>query len=80
MEPKVSSFLSRRQEGQPRWIKELSWRAQIRLNYRFTRLRQRLMQHNKIKVAVARELIAFIWELGIKLQGRPSGLTPTSAN
>jgi transposase len=80
MEPKVCSFLSRRLEGQPRWIKELSWRAQIRLNYRFTRLRQRLMQHNKIKVAVARELIAFIWELGIKLQGRPSGTALSSAN
>ena len=29
---------------------------------RFKTLRGRLMHHNKIKVAVARELTAFIWE------------------
>jgi transposase len=67
-EPKVGANLSKRQEGQPRWIKEISWKAQNRLHFRFTKLRQRLMQHNKIKVAVARELAAVIWEIGFKIQ------------
>jgi len=59
-DPKVSAALSKRQENQPRWIKEISWKAQNRLNARFKKLQQRLMHHNKIKVSVARELVGFI--------------------
>ncbi|MEI6175648.1 MAG: IS110 family transposase [Verrucomicrobiota bacterium] len=67
-EPRVSSALSKRQEGQPRWLKEISWKAQNRLHLRFTKLRQRLMHHNKIKVTVARELTGVLWEIGVKMQ------------
>ena len=67
-EPRVSSALSMRQEGQPRWLKEISWKAQNRLHLRFTKLRQRLMHHNKIKVTVARELAGVLWEIGVKMQ------------
>jgi transposase len=67
-QPRVSSALSMRQEGQPRWLKEISWKAQNRLHLRFTKLRQRLMHHNKIKVAVARELTGVLWEIGVKMQ------------
>ena len=67
-EPRASSALSRRQEGQPRWLKEISWKAQNRLHLRFTKLRQRLMHHNKIKVTVARELAGVLWEIGVKMQ------------
>ena len=66
--PRVSSALSIRQEGQPRWLKEISWKAQNRLHLRFTKLRQRLMHHNKIKVTVARELAGVLWEIGVKMQ------------
>lgn len=66
--PRVSSALSMRQEGQPRWLKEISWKAQNRLHLRFTKLRQRLMHHNKIKVTVARELAGVLWEIGVKMQ------------
>ena len=69
-DPRVSAPLSKRQDGQPRWVLELSWRTQNRLHSRFTKMRQRLMHHNKIKVAVARELAAFIWELGFKIQSK----------
>jgi transposase len=62
-DPKVSPQLSQRQEGQPRAVKQLSWRAQIRLNYRFKRLGARQLRYNKVIIAVARELSAFIWEL-----------------
>jgi len=68
--PKISSALSNRQEGQPRWLKELSWKAQNRLYQRFTALRKRLMHHNKIKVSVARELTGVLWEIGVKMQAQ----------
>lgn len=67
-EPRVGAHLSKRQEGLPKWIREVSWKAQNRLFLRFTSLRKRLMQHNKIKVAVARELCGVIWEVGFKIQ------------
>lgn len=61
--PKVSAILSKRQEGQPRAVKEVSWRAQHRLNARYRRLKARGKREQKVVVAVARELAAFIWEL-----------------
>jgi transposase len=61
--PKVSKELSRRQEGQPPQVREISWKAQSRLHLRFTRLLGRRLQRNKAKVAIARELCGFIWAL-----------------
>lgn len=67
-EPRVGAHLSTRQEGISRWVREKSWAAQNRLYIRFSNLRKRLMHHNKIKVAVARELCGVIWEIGFKIQ------------
>lgn len=67
-EPRVGAQLSRRQEGLPRWVKEKSWDAQNRLYLRSTSLRKRLMHHNKIKVALARELAGMVWEVGFRIQ------------
>lgn len=60
--PKVSKELSRRQQGQPPKVVKTSWQTQHRLHLRFSRLMARRVQRNKIMVALARELIAFIWE------------------
>jgi transposase len=68
--PKVSAQLSARQEGVDRWIRELSWKTQTRLSHRFSTLRKRKLHHNKIKVSVARELCAFIWELGTRIEAK----------
>jgi len=61
--PKVSKELSRRQEGQPREVIVLSWKAQNRLHQRFMSLAARRLQRNKALVAIARELCGFIWAL-----------------
>lgn len=60
--PKVSKQLSRRQDGQPREITKISWAAQNRLHPRFNRLLARRVHRNKVLVAIARELTAFIWD------------------
>ncbi len=60
--PKVSKELSVRQEGQPPEVLKVSWRAQHRLHIRMMRLAARRLHCNKAKVAVARELVGFIWE------------------
>jgi len=69
--PKVSKQLSVRQENLPRSVKELSWRAQKRLNKRYNRLAMRRIHPNKIKVAIARELCSFIWELAHLMAKEP---------
>ncbi len=60
--PKVSKQLSVRQEGQPPEVLKVSWRAQNRLHIRMMRLAPRRLHRNKAIVAVARELVGFIWE------------------
>ena len=65
--PKVGSALTTRQEGQGKAVKELSWRMQNRLHKRYVKLKARGVNENKVIVALARELSAFIWELQVKL-------------
>jgi len=60
--PKVSKELSRRQDRQPDSVLKISWKAQNRLHSRFNKLAARRLHRNKILVAIARELIGFIWE------------------
>lgn len=61
---RMSRPVTERQEGQPRNVCEVAWRAQLRLCTRYRRLSARGMHSNKICVAIARELAAFIWEAG----------------
>ena len=65
--PKVSIALTTRQVGQPRKVKELAWRMQNRLHSRYVKLKMRGKKENKIIIALARELSAFIWEMQNKL-------------
>ena len=67
--PKISMHLSKRQEGLSKEIRALSWKAQKRLCKRYARLKLRGLHENKVKVAIARELASFIWELGQLLTG-----------
>lgn len=62
-EPKVGQQLTKRQEGQSREVREISWSAQNRLNYRYRKLKARGKSHNKVVVSIAREMLGFIWEL-----------------
>jgi transposase len=52
-----------RQEDLPQQIRDLAWKAQLRLTARFARLNARGVQINKVCVAVARELAGFIWAI-----------------
>jgi transposase len=61
---RISPALQLRQERQPPQIRAIAWRAQLRLNHRYRRLKARGLQHNKICVALARELAAFVWDIG----------------
>lgn len=67
---RMSTTLQRRQEGQPKVVRQIAWRAQLRLVKRYRRLSARKLAMNKICVAIARELSGFIWD--IARQVKPS--------
>ncbi|HEV7512733.1 MAG TPA: IS110 family transposase [Candidatus Acidoferrum sp.] len=52
-----------RQKELPQAIRDMAWKAQLRLTGRFARLHARGVQINKVCVAVARELAGFIWAI-----------------
>lgn len=60
---KVSRELRKRQEGLPREIKEISWKAQVRLCGRFRKLMARGKNRNRTVTAIARELSGFMWAI-----------------
>ena len=50
-------------QDQPKPIRELAWKAQLRLCSRYRKLTARGVHQNKICVAIARELAAFVWDI-----------------
>ncbi len=59
--PKVSPIIERRAQAIDPAIRTLAWKAQLRLTYKYRRLRARGKPHNVIVTAVARELAGFVW-------------------
>jgi transposase len=54
--------LQRRLQGQPQFVCDIAWKAQLRLCGRYRRLKARGKQHNKVVTAIARELVGFLWD------------------
>jgi len=66
--PGVGPALRKRQEGVPQEIKEIAWKAQHRLHKRYCRLAAARKDQRKIITALGRELLGFIWAIGIKAE------------
>lgn len=66
--PRVGVTLRARQKGLSEEVKELAWKAQHRLCRRYTRLAARGKPKQKVVTAVARELLGFVWALGIHIE------------
>ena len=77
--PKVSKELSQRQGGLSRDVRAVGWRAQERLHRRFCRLLLRGVHPNKVVIAIARELVAFVWELAQVLEKERAAADPLQA-
>jgi len=61
--PRIGRAAQARQEDLAEPIKAIAWKAQLRLSGRFARLNSRGVHHNKVCVAVARELAGFVWAI-----------------
>jgi len=60
---RLGGRLQQRQEGQPKAVRDIAWRAQLRLCRRYRRLVARGLHPNKVCVATARELAGFVWDI-----------------
>jgi len=66
--PAMSPLLKRRQEGLSEAVKEIAWRAQHRLCGRYRRLMTKGKLRQKVATAVGRELLGFIWAIGMQVE------------
>ena len=60
---RITKALVGRHQSQPKVIRDIAWRAQLRLCGRYQHLSARGMHQNRICVAIARELAAFVWDI-----------------
>src|SRR5438128_1467429 len=60
---RVSRELLLRQEEQPKPIREIAWKAQLRLCARYRRLARTGKPANIVTTAIARELAGFVWAI-----------------
>jgi len=66
--PKCTKALRTRQRGQPDAITAIAWKAQHRLSTRYRRLLGRGKPTPHVITAVARELVGFIWAIGVAVE------------
>ena len=66
--PRVGAKLRKRQQGVPAEITEIAWKAQNRLHKRYRKLTMAGKDQRKVMTAVGRELLGFIWAIGIKAE------------
>ena len=66
--PAISPSLRQRQRGLSEEVKEIAWKAQHRLNSRYRRLSARGKTKQLVVTAVGRELLGFIWAIGIQVE------------
>ena len=60
---RISRELLLRQEEQPKPIREIAWKAQLRLCARYRRLARTGKPANIVTTAIARELAGFVWAI-----------------
>lgn len=66
--PAVGAALRKRQEGLSEEVKAIAWKAQHRLCSRYRRLLARGKTKQQVATAVARELLGFIWAIGVQVE------------
>ncbi len=65
--PKVGSWMWRHRPDVEQEIKDISWKAQVRLCSRYRKLVARGKKSNVAMIAVARELLGFIWDIATRI-------------
>lgn len=65
--PRVGNVLCRRQAGASEAVKAIAWKAQHRLHQRYRTLLGRGKSKQQVVTALGRELLGFIWAIGMQV-------------
>ena len=77
--PSIGRKLAARQRGQTETVKEIAWRAQHRLFHRYRKLMAAGKTRQQVITAIGRELLGFIWAIGVHVEkGPPSRVALTA--
>jgi transposase len=77
--PARSPALRRRQAGLPAEVVAIAWQAQVRLHTRYRRLLGKGKLKQQVITAVGRELLGFVWAIGVWVERHPSAPLPLAA-
>jgi transposase len=73
MQARISRARLERLRGQPKAVRDIAWKAEVRLCARYRRLRLVGKPANVVAVAIAREMLAFAWAIARQVEPRPAG-------
>ena len=76
--PSLSKRLCERQKDLPPEICEIAWKAQHRLHKRYMTLLLKGKSTQQVVVAVGRELVGFIWDVGRRVEAAHQKATPAT--
>jgi transposase len=69
---RLSRLLQERQAGLPKIVREIAWKAQVRLCGRYRKLMAAGKRQTVVTTAIAREMAAFLWAIGREVEPRPA--------
>jgi transposase len=69
--PSIGKALAARQRAQSEAVKAIVWKAQHRLHHRYGKLMALGKPKQKVITAIARELLGFIWAIGVQIEQSP---------
>jgi transposase len=72
MPAKIGQAMRKRQEALPSLIREIAWKAQVRLCGRYRRMLARRKNASVVITAIARELVGFIWAIAQQITLEPA--------
>jgi transposase len=70
--PAITLHLLKRQEQLSKEVRDIAWKAQLRLCRRFALLSAGGKHRNKVNIAIGRELLGFIWDIARCVAGKPA--------
>jgi hypothetical protein len=68
----MSRLLQARQGEVPKPVRDIAWKAQVRLCARYRKLLEAGKQKNVATTAIAREMAAFLWAIGQQVEPKPA--------
>jgi transposase len=74
MKARIGRHKVDRIDALPKIIRDIGWKAQVRLCTRYRRLRARGKTANVVNVAIAREMVGFIWSIACTIQSTPKAV------